>query len=373
MPGPLEPLDSGAPGGIAPSPDISSTTPLESPAPGPIETGETEQVSFRDVFSQRGFDVSQFPDDDQLMDYVAAQVQEARQVPQLRQLAQFGQQVSPFADEFYKWLDEKQKVQQAAAVPATPEPEPYWPAAPEWTPQWEQLLRVDQDQNSPTYGEIVAKSGARPDLVAKYHEYQDFQKNQMRLLLQDPYAAIEPKLTQREKAQEVRIREIVAEMQQQQQQQQAANSAVLANQDWLYQWGPNGQPLFNPQTGQPALSQEGTVFRDLLQYSDSIGVTDPNLAWDNAMKALPGTLAQMGLLRTQPGNGTPAGGQDTATQTPSPRQAANDRFVSQALAYQPNRGQTVLSAAEPNGSSQNPGLSFEQVAKQEAAKLGISF
>jgi hypothetical protein len=323
--------------------------------------------------SQRGFAVDQFPEDDQLLDHLVGQMQQAQQVPHLTQLAQRAQQMEPYLQDFYRYMDERQK----AAQPAAPEPEPYWPEPPEWNRQWEQYLKVDQDPNSPTCGQVVAESGARPDLVAKYHAHQDYEKERLAVLLRDPYAAIEPKLAERDKTGEERTREIVGEMIAQQQQQQSANSNVLANQDWLYQRGANGQPMVDPQTGQPAFTQEGHVFYSLLQECAAMGITDQNYAWQAAVRMLPGTLAQMGLLRPAAGNGDQPGAQPGAQpqQTPvstlSPREQANQRFVAEALVPQPNRGQTVVSAAQPHGPTQNSLRSYEQIAAEEAAQVGI--
>lgn len=380
MPDPQNPLPGDQPPGDSPPsgpPPISELPTGPPPTPAePTEAGDAEHVSVRDVLSQRGFNVDQFPDDDQLLDHLVGQVQQAQQVPHLTRLAQQAQQMAPYMNDFYQFMDDRQRAAQPAA-PAEPEPEPYWPAAPEWNPQWEQMLKVDQDQNSPTYGEIVSKSGARQDLVAKYHAHQDYEKERMAVLLRDPYAAIESKLAERDKTGEARTREIFSEMFGQQQQQQAANSNVLANEDWLYQRGPNGQALVDQQTGQPAFTQEGHVFYSLLQECAAMGISDQNHAWQAAMRMLPGTLAQMGLLRPAAGNGDQPGAQPGAQpqqppiSTLSPREQANQRFVAEALVPQPNRGQTVVSAAQPHGPTQNALRSFEQIAAEEAAQVGI--
>ena len=361
--------------------------------PGQPAQPQYEQQSVRDALQQRGFPVEQFPEDEQLLDYLVQQTVAASNIPQLQQLAQQAQ------------AQQQGGAQQAAtgqqpATPAKPAAKPYWDKPPEWDPQLENFLTEKNGvvQVRPEYVAVVD-----PSLPRRYMEFQDWRKRAVNKLLVDPAETIWPGVA--EKAREI-AREEIRQQQNEFEQRQFAQAFAADNDPWLYAHDAQGRRLSDPVTGRHVFSREGQVFGGLLQQAAMQGLSDPRASAQWAMMALPSALAQLGYVPQQPQQAPPAQPQMVPIEQlgmaqgqpglqagtppaypgfqpqqppaqPQLPQSPNDRFLTNAMIQQlsaPGRGGSVAAASSPipAGPPQNTLIDPRTMMTQLCQQLGIT-
>jgi hypothetical protein len=392
---------------------------------GYVQQQPPPSTSIRDAIAQaRGVDLSGFGSDDELLAYIEAMAQQAQQIPVLERLAAFGQRVMPYASQFEEWLQSQGATpEQAAQIAATqqqahpqhpgtgqqPAPAPYWSAPPDWNPEWEKYLALDDRGNVVVPQQYLGAVDA--GLPQKYLAYRRWQQEQQQKLLADPVGAIWDGIEQRLEARD-RERGVLTQRDlEDYRARQFANSFAMANRDWLYVTDPQtGQPATNP-AGQPQLSEAGQYYAVQVQRLERSGITDPQAQAQMALEMtypliqlrqqqqlieqMYGIMMQAGLIRSpqqqQPGRpfqgyplqqdyspqqGYPpqqpgyAPGQPN--QSPPPPQAIDprQRFLD-GNGYSPNRSGTIAQSALPSA-PQNPNLSYRALLHARARDQGMN-
>lgn len=357
------PSSAALPGGAAspPGPD-GSPGPAGASSPG---AGGAGGGGLLERLAGFGLDVSGFQNDDEALAHLlAAQMQ----VPELERLAAFGQQVLPYVNEFQEFLKSRQSSQEpqagAAAASKEPQPEPYWPAPPEWKPEYEQFLTID-----PRTGQVVATDPVFAHLVPKYHEYIRWKRERDQAFWRDPVAAIwkgiEQRLEEREKQRGFLTKQDLDAYRQ----QQFANSFAVANEDWLYAKDPvTGQPIVNA-AGQRQLSLAGQFYvhniQRLEQLAQRMAQGDPTAQHELAQFALEMTIPAF-LQAGAVGGGPP---QSQGNGAAPPPQDPRDAYL-QAHLYSPNRAGSFPTSATGNV-PQNTKASFPTLLRQRAREAGL--
>jgi hypothetical protein len=307
-------------------------TPAEAaPAPAPEPAEAAAQLDFRNAMKERGYDPSQFETDEALVDHLVEQARVSARVPQLEQAARYVEYLSPYAEEIDKLVQSKQQ----PAVEPTPAEEHYWGTPPEWDPTWEQYLETD------AAGKVTTSPNSpSPNLHHKYIARRDWERQKASVMLTDPVAAIRPGLQKdfdaiKEEARKIAREEITAMRQDQQ-----ANSFAVANQEWLYQQGADGQPMIDPASHQPVFSPRGVTFVQIAQELQRTGM-DPNQIPLYALRMLPPENAQ----QTAPTPAAPA-----LAPAPAPAPPVANEMKEQFLAgfTPPRGGASIASAAQPH-------------------------
>lgn len=289
-----------------------------------------------------GINPSAFKDDGQALDFV---LQSIHNVPQLEEMARYGQFYLQHANDFQAYLQQKQQ-----PAPQAPEaPKPKWQAK-EYDRGWKHLLKKDE------HGGIVPIStGIDPTLPQKYLEYHDWQDEQLFKMLQDPRAFFKPLIE--EDLAEVETKAYQRAMQdfqqalQVEQQRQQTSQLLQEHNAWLYQRDGQGRTLVDVR-GYPVLSEAGRKYASAVNFAAQSGVTDT------------GKQHQIGLLAVGPqmqsnGHAQPQG---------DPNQSRRDRFANAGYAPQAN-GTTLNQALDPHH-AQNERLSFLQLAEQTMRQRG---
>lgn len=331
-----------------------ATTPPAPPAP---EAADSGQLQLSDALKSRGYDVSQFDDDEAIVDHLVEQARASSRLPQLEQAARYVEYLSPYAEDIDKLIQSKQ---QPASGPAPePEPEHYWGQAPEWDPSWEQFLETDANGRVTT-----GPNSPSPNLHHKYLARREWERRKAAQLVSDPVAAIRPGLQSDFESLKEEARKIAQEEIARLQQDQQANQFVVANRDWLYQQDGNGQPIFDRTTGQPVFSQRGAQFAQLCQELAQSGM-DPNQVPAYALRLLP------------PENGSPGGGTppQAPPATPPSAQPPADEMKQNFLAgafTPPRGGASVASAAQPHAPDLGPEEDARALLDKAFRDAGIS-
>jgi hypothetical protein len=329
--------------------------------------------SIREVLTRLGQGdlIRQFPDDQALIQHLVLQTQQTRQA---QDLANYGRQVVgnwPAVQQFLQ----QQAQQQAggagggAAAPGKDEPwfKEFW-QPPDWNPAWEKLILRDGS------GNMVPAPGAPPDIIQRYTNYQQFRQQQVEKLMQNPFEFFQPAIVKlaRQEAEKLSKETLSRHTD-----TQFANDFIAKNSDWLYAADPNTrQPLFDPVSRQPVLSEWGTRFRDHLTMLQQQGMTDVRAMQHWALQATQRdyliaqqqAAGQPGAAQAAGAGSSAAGG--TPSQPASPRQTANQQFLQTVPGAQhnPNVGPAGANGTTP---ANQVGLSLAERLRQKFSAAGV--
>lgn len=329
-------------------------------------------ASLRDHLTQQGVNVGEYSDAD-LLNIFSHTLAQAQQVPQLQQMAAYGQEYLKYADK----IAELQKQEQAPSEPARPEPK--W-QAPEVNPR-----ALEFAERDPRTGRFKAKDGYEslisPIELNKLNEYDDFIRSKSQEMWKDPYGFMWTGL-------EDRVAEKVNEIVQSQltvaQQQQAANDFVSRNMAQFFQMDHNGQLVYDA-AGQPQMTQRGQVFAHFANEAEQrYGIQDPIAKQHYAAEKLQAFESQQMLqqhLSQQQQAAPPAdeggdqAGEELAQppQPPfqTPEQASQQRRKAFSRARSASRGNRSSSSGADNTPPENGNLSFGRLARQVAVDQGM--
>lgn len=253
-------------------------TPASSPPPSPPEPspsdnslggsippgfdgrgGQPEQVEWtgiRDYARTLGHDLSHYQDDAAAFrDLLTAH----QQVPQLQQLARYGQEYIQHHDQFQKWLENQNRGGQQAA-PAQQQPQSWW-APPAEHAEIQRI--VDQwYMTDPQTGQLRPRDGAPLSAIQKVHDYAEYQRNWQHKLFHNPQEALRGAIQEEAK-------KLFMEQSQQQQAIATSQSILQRNADWLFYKDQRGTPMHGYYT--PA----GLQFFDYVSKIEQMGVRDP--------------------------------------------------------------------------------------------------
>lgn len=261
---------------VTSTPPEPQGTPVEpqSPAtqtPDPTPAAQ-EAFRLREALAQRGLgEFSQLDSDDAALEYLA------RGYDVARQNAQVLQEYQQHQAEFQAFMQQRQHAggqPTQAAGPQRVAGQPSAQASPIWTaPPFEQAWMdgVEFDAEQRRYRH---KIGHSPELAQKVNAYQEFLEQNNKQFWQNPYEYV-----YRPEAIEQYIKPVVEQMLKQGfsqvQQTQSVDQFFEQNATWLLKLDPQGQPLVDPATRTPLLSDQGRRFRDANVQLEQAGVADP--------------------------------------------------------------------------------------------------
>lgn len=336
---------SAAAGDAAASPPLSEATGATVASSGPAtdqtsggagspSSAAAQYQGIRDAL--KGYGLTQyaerFQDDDTALRALAYQ---AAQAEQLRELARYGREVQPHWDEFQRFRQEQADRQKPAK-------EPWW-KPPEYDPRW-----ATQIVRDPTTGELRAAPGAPPGVVDRYLGAAEHSRNFLEKFSFDPIGAIRPGLEEviQESARSLVQQEVAAVRE-----QMLAKELLAQNAAWMYQQGPNGQPVATPYAH---------VYAETVQQLTQRGVHDLTLQNEIARDRARIAMLQ-DQLRQQQGQ-APAG----AASPQAAQAAANQNFVQRAAAgYRPN-------AATPHAHGSGSDRFTERPSASELMKVMLA-
>lgn len=256
-----------------PASPAASTAPATSAAPAVAPSAAattTPSTSLRDKFAANGVRLAA-RDDEAAIAEVSTFI--ARDLPQLQQLAQIGQQVQPHMEEFRQWLAEKNGGQQARPSsqprvnPAQPNNE--WMPLPEFDPAWNGMVEYDE-QGMP----MRAKNGAALDLPQRIAAYNSARSKRGEEIVNNF-----PQLVQQFAA--PLIQQQVAEQFNQlmaaREQSQFVADAISSNEDWMFDLDPITHQRQRDFYGNPVLTQDGINYQREIATLQQLGLTDKTL------------------------------------------------------------------------------------------------
>lgn len=253
---------------VQPAEPVQATQPAQT-----VQPDDSQWSSFRDEFKRYGVDLSGFANDEAALVHMASVIRQAQQV-----IPQF-QQVQPHLADFYRWRDEQTK--------QTPKQEKWAWKAPNYDPSWQyQITR------NPVTGQLEPAAGAPHDIVQRYQNGQREFTDTLYSLLKDPLGAIAPGIEEMVKP---LVERMVAERISTAQAETSANNFLQQHAGWLFNVDQNKQPVLDPLTRKPTLSQFGQKFYHHLQRAAGLGISDPNRQQEYAF--------DMMRLEIQPANG----------------------------------------------------------------------
>ncbi len=319
-------------------------------------------------------------------------------MPQQEQLAQYGRRYVEHQGDFEEFLKQKQAQQQAEQAKLQ---KPKW-EVPEFDPEWMNAVKIDENS-----GRYVAKDWGNPVIADKVNKYLTWKQQAADRLIREP-----DKLFQELNGDWIneRVQNLLDERFAQVTAKQQAEAFIQQNLQTFYELGPDGQPLPDPRNpGQGKLTPYGQAFAHYANQAHGLGLTDPNVIQQYAMAMLERDVLQQYAMAMQErdvlqqqlqGQSEQGSQQGQQAQPDQPQQFAqqqqpadnrprdqNGRFLPlptrneqqkqnflqrvNGAARQPNRDQTVATAAANEDLPQNANLNFMQLAEIEMRKRGL--
>ena len=324
----------------------------------------SEAASIRDAFTARGYDTSSFANDDQFIEVIESGLSQLGDLPQLQQMAQYGQQYlqqssTPQAPQQAPQYDEP--VQEAPPEPIH-QGSPWDP--PEFDKTWDNLLQVDPR----TQQYIPVNEHVNPAVAQKANEYKDWLRSQGQRFWDNPYDFMKEGLS--DWVADVADSVIDHRMGQRDTNEQVTGF-LAQNADRFYVMDQGGNIQYDPATGDEVLTQQGQALKHYATQARQGGMSAPEAIQQYAMGMLERDLYQQGAQQQYYE-------QMAQQQSQPPQQTAPETFVQGAAqpsppgypGYSPNRDATVASAAEA-GMAQNDNLSFMDMALPELMNMGL--
>jgi len=377
------------------SPQVQPQQPAYQPGYQP----QPQQPSvLRSELQRRGYDTSAFADDDQLLAALERSAVEAQSMPQLREMAAYGQRYIQHAADFERFLQtrEGQPGAQAAPAPqaAQPQQQKFW-EVPTYDPTWETRSKWD-----PQLGRYVpATQYDSPAAAEGLNNYRNWEVTQLRqVLTKFPELARQSLGLPAEGSISDIVKQQVETMLQQRLAQDQAAHYVQTNRKNLILHDALGNPVRDA-FGQEVLSPQGQALVGYANEAKQYGISDPLKIQQYAFARLQERmqLQQAGAGAGSAGpNAAGAAGAGTASGAGAPtnqppgapavmtaaerNNAAKQNFLSRhgnlgAAARVPNQGgaafnpQTVTDAARVNGQQGN--VRFMDYALPEIRKRGL--
>lgn len=336
----------------------------ESPPPEQLaySAPPPEMGSIREAFKSRGYDTTGFEDDEQFIQTIELGLSQLNDLPQLQQMAQYGQQYLQQASAPQQQQQQyEEPVQEAPPEPVYEEEEVSAWAPPEFDKGWDSLLRVDS--RTGTY--VPINEHVSPVVAQKANEYRTWLRDQGQRFWNNPYDFMKEGLTDW-------VADVADSVVEQRMGQQSTNDQVTdflsQNANRFYMLDQMGNIQYDPNTGQEYLTQEGQALKHYATEARSGGMSDPQRIQEYALGMVERDLYQQGAMQQYYQ-------QQVAQQSQPPQQPAQESFVQGAVqpsypGYSANRDATVSSAAEA-GMAQNENLSFMDMALPELMNMGL--
>jgi len=367
---------------------------LASQQPSPPAAPPNPGSVLREHLKREGLDPGQATDEDLAKLFVNGlpQIQNyERMQRELDQASSVAQRYYANAGEFERWMQERDAANQA---PPQQQEEKGW-KAPEWDPEWENLVKIDEA----TGRYVPANQWVNPAVVDKVNAFVNHRKQFSTKFFTNPLetlneAGLERLLEEKlGKFQEKLRTEAYIE-----QRHREAEHYIQSNYKEFYQTDANGYPIYDS-LGNFVLTPRGKAFAYYRSKAEEAGVADPvqqqdfakkqvrllELEWERheaeqmaraaaAEKKAPGRRKN----ETRNDNPTDAFVYPPPDQAPqsyeideTPPQDKKQNFLDRARAAKRTtpRDNSIASAAE-NQVAQNEKLSFKQMALAEARERG---
>ena len=283
---------------------------------------------------------SQYQDDESFVAHLVQQYQAARQSAHL---TPYAQRYLQHANDFEKFLVDRQQSQQAA-----PQKQKFW-NPPEFNQGWSRFVTRDEQGNLA----LVPGSGVSPDILPKVAAYDQYVRDFVHRFTHNPQEALTPL-----------INEVVQPLLEQSlgdrlgvfQERAVARDFLAGNSQWLYQSSPQGGAV-RDQQGRMVLSENGGLFADLVYEAEQMGLDTVAKQQRYAARV----LAAAGRY------GTPGGSQQQ-----SPALSVNDQ-QKQAFLHRPNpAGAIGLSNQTPQPSQSDMQSSLAERLRRDLAAGGVN-
>lgn len=369
------------------------------PTQQPVAPAQPATTLIRDNLMRQGMQVGHYQSDDQLLADIGSTVVNHQQLQPIIRLG-------------YEALERQRQTGGTPAAPAPAQPQvpgqpaqPQRPAAPEWRPEWDQLVRVDERT-----GRLVAVDpmAVNPLVVERANEYAAWRRQRAEAMLRDPVGTMRQEgLDQllNEVREQIRteLRQETAAEQQAREAEQITAQFLEQNRSAFFQLDAQGQPVTNPLNGQfvltpvgAAAAQHAEVFRQ--QFVARYGHEPHPLDVTNHVRqSLSQDQAQgrFGFAQQQPQQPVNpyqqqvvpqqqlAGPGGAPFQVQPPQQTIQQAAAAAAAAqpnrlhamngaqYQPNQLGTIAAAAQQPEYDQNPNLSFRDRLFTAAKQRGL--
>lgn len=241
----------------SPAPDAGAVQETIADQPGD-HTGppvSSEPWSFRSAASQMGLAAyGDYKDDATAFGNFMNEVRGIAEAK--RKYEQFYNSFAGEYQSYQQWKAEQEKQKAQAEQPK----KAAWDV-PEYSPTWNHMVRRDEN------GNLVAVSGAAPDLPLKLQRYQDWQRETITKLLHDPVGTLAPlledKINERAKA-------ILDEYRATIEPKQDLQEYVFRNEDWMYKHDANGRKVIDQRTGLPIWSEYGKAFTENFNHFNQV-------------------------------------------------------------------------------------------------------
>jgi hypothetical protein len=376
---PLEPINPTPPPAQPISPSDQAPPPSQSQyAPEQPSSEPSAQALIRDAFASRGYDVSGYEGDEDLLSHLEQIAQVGQKIPELERFAALGRDVSPYLDQFQEWRRSQAQPQQPAA-----------PAEPKW---WDAPVKADVDR----YAQLCDKDATtgrwaiKPELAGRVssqvaddlNRYEEWQRKTSHKLLhefpQSVQEAVADQLDQLRQEMAYYAQAAVDEYRQ----QYEAQAYIQKRQSDFYVLDDRGRVQTNPD-GSERLTPKGQAMLEYAHEARAYGIQDPAQIRAYADRALERDI-HYGRFeehapkkgRTQSQTEAPA----TIPLTPQQKSAAQkETFLANAIknaekgprSHETPRDARTQVGAPPTG-AEAAFLDFKAIAAEEAARLGVN-
>lgn len=254
-----------------------------------------------------------------------------------------------------------QPVQSSQIQPPQPQPpqpqlDEYWKKPPEWRDEWAQYLVVDAQ------GNVRAASPLYEKYAEAYRMRQAWEREAADKLLSDPVGLIlqAPQFAQT-------VEKIIQAEFERRRSKENIQKIIASNADKFFQMDANGNPMVNPVTGEPVLTQVGRFAQEFLRW-----------ATDGDYEAILPIAVQIGELlarqQTPPSSPSPS---------PQPSPPPQSGMTPQPPAQQPSPTAPVNPGAERRfgqrgaGQSASPAkpssaVNFRELLYRNAQQFGVT-
>jgi len=375
-----------APGSVDPSP--APTPPVDSsPTPAPSPAPAAGGSSIREFLSSRNYDVSRFESDQDAMEAMLAT---AEALHEARPMIEAGRRYAPHAADLDRFLAEQLQSQpgapapessRAAVPPAVPPATPAGTSStapeslewkpPEFDPTWASRTRWDAEAGR----YVPATQYDSPAVADKMNGFREWQDSASRdILLRFPelvQQAVAPQLHETQQTIEQRVQELVGQAMARYTAEQETAQYFQQREADLFELDEQGRQKLDPQTGEPALSPKGQVFREYAEQGRSFGIADPSQlrAYVDSQLARDEQAGRFGQPAAADGNGAPPAPATPAQVGAQKKGQFLERVVrGQQLAQ---RGGTIPASTVPAGTQQSPDETIDDIFSDEMRKQGL--
>jgi hypothetical protein len=361
-------------------PPADPTPPDPTPPPPDLPPDPTPSPSIREALTAKGYDVSQFENDQAAIDGMLAT---AEAYHQAQPLISAGQRYSPHAAEFDTWLEEREK----AASPVAPPPPASGqaatapaaaalaaPAAWEWKPpaydpSWEAHARQD-----PETGQYVPRT--QFDSPAAAQNLNKFHAEQARLgreiVLDFPNLVRQATSAQMQEMRadfEKQTSDAIGKALGQYRSEQQSSQYFRQHEADLFQVDEQGRKMIDPRTGREALSPKGQAFQGHVAQGRQWGISDDAQLIQFA-EAQVSRDEQAGLFAAG-GNGGGGGGLPQLTAEQLAEQRKGEFLASAVRGGQIQQRTGTFPTPNSPADSGRPDETLEDIIEDEKRRAGI--